>query len=90
MARRFSAFEATSSSPTSESMCEKYVEHFLHNEPVVYNMQQLSQRIFYDVSESEVSRYAENLRTTHNCVIEIIQPLQGVTADEEYRDDDRV
>lgn len=35
-----------------------------------------------DISASEVSKYSENFRTTHSCVIKTIEPRAAATVDD--------
>ncbi|XP_071721497.1 zinc protease PQQL-like isoform X2 [Rutidosis leptorrhynchoides] len=68
----------------STSLREEYLHHFLRNEPVVgieYEAQ-LQKTILPHISSSEVSKYSENFRTTHSCVIKAIEPRAVATVDD--------
>ncbi|MFS7930096.1 putative processing peptidase [Helianthus anomalus] len=67
----------------STSLREEYLHHFLRKEPVVgieYEAQ-LQKTILPHISASEVSKYSENFRTTHSCVIKAIEPRAAATVD---------
>nr|XP_043621332.1 zinc protease PQQL-like [Erigeron canadensis] len=68
----------------STSLREEYLHHFLRHEPVVgveYEAQ-LQKTTLPHISASEVSKYSENFRTTHNCVIKAIEPQAVATVDD--------
>ncbi|KAL4571854.1 hypothetical protein LXL04_018620 [Taraxacum kok-saghyz] len=68
----------------SASLREEYLHHFLRGEPVVgieYEAQ-LQKTILPYISASEVSKYSENFRTTHSCVIKAIEPRASATIED--------
>ncbi|CAI9259574.1 unnamed protein product [Lactuca saligna] len=68
----------------SASLREEFLHHFLRGEPVVgieYEAQ-LQKTILPHISASEVSKYSENFRTTHSCVIKTIEPRAAATVDD--------
>ncbi|KAL8102510.1 zinc protease PQQL-like isoform X2 [Apium graveolens] len=68
----------------STSLRDEYLQHFLHDEPVIaveYEAQ-LHKTILPHVSASEVSKYAEKFRTSCSCVIKIIEPRATSTVDD--------
>ncbi|XP_028113701.1 zinc protease PQQL-like [Camellia sinensis] len=68
----------------STSLRDEYLQHFLRNEPVVgveYEAQ-LQKTILPHISASEVSKYAENFRTSCSCVIKTIEPRATATMDD--------
>ncbi|XP_043705638.1 zinc protease PQQL-like isoform X2 [Telopea speciosissima] len=65
----------------STSLRDEYLQHFLHNEPVVgieYEAQ-LQKTILPQISAAEVSKYAENFRTSCSCVIKTVEPRATAT-----------
>ncbi|XP_052199575.1 zinc protease PQQL-like isoform X2 [Diospyros lotus] len=67
----------------STSLRDEYLQHFLRNEPVVgveYEAQ-LQKTILPYISASEVSKYAENFRTSFSCIIKTIEPQATATVD---------
>ncbi|KAL6958556.1 hypothetical protein U1Q18_048858 [Sarracenia purpurea var. burkii] len=68
----------------STSLRDEYLRHFLHNEPVIgveYEAQ-LQKTILPYISANEVSKYAENFRTSCSCVIKTIEPQATATLDD--------
>nr|XP_017222853.1 PREDICTED: zinc protease PQQL-like isoform X1 [Daucus carota subsp. sativus] len=68
----------------STSLRDEYLQHFLHDEPVIsveYEAQ-LQKTILPHVSASEVSNYAEKFRTSRSCVIKIVEPRATSTVDD--------
>lgn len=68
----------------STSLQEEYIQHFLRDEPVIgieYEAQ-LQKTLLPQISASEVSKYAENLRTSCNCVIKTIEPRAFVSMEQ--------
>ncbi|AET05136.2 peptidase M16 inactive domain protein [Medicago truncatula] len=60
----------------STSLRDEYLQHFLHNEPVVgieYEAQ-LQKTLLPHISALEVSKYSEKLRTSCSCVIKTMEP----------------
>ncbi|CAL5215055.1 unnamed protein product [Lathyrus oleraceus] len=60
----------------STSLRDEYLQHFLHNEPVVgveYEAQ-LQKTLLPHISALEVSKCSEELRTSCSCVIKTIEP----------------
>ncbi|GAB2292506.1 hypothetical protein Dimus_026742 [Dionaea muscipula] len=68
----------------STSLRDEYLQHFLHNEPVVgiEFEAQLQKTLLPSISSSEVSKYAEKFRTSCSCVIKTIEPHASVTLDD--------
>ncbi|KAL9252986.1 Zinc protease PQQL-like-like protein [Drosera capensis] len=68
----------------STSLRDEYQQHFLHDEPVVgiEFEAQLQKTLLPSILASEISKYAEKLRTTCNCVIKTIEPHASVTVDD--------
>ncbi|XP_039004859.1 zinc protease PQQL-like [Hibiscus syriacus] len=67
----------------STSLRDEYIQHFIHNEPVIgleYEAQ-LQKSILSYISGSEVSKYAEKLQTSCNCVLKTIEPQASATID---------
>ncbi|XP_028808165.1 zinc protease PQQL-like [Neltuma alba] len=68
----------------STSLRDEYLQHFLHNEPIVgieYEAQ-LQKTLLPQISASEVSDYSEKLRTSCSCVIKTIEPQAFAVADD--------
>ncbi|XP_057968681.1 zinc protease PQQL-like isoform X2 [Malania oleifera] len=68
----------------STSLRDEYLQHFLHNEPVVgveYEAQ-LQKTILPHISASEVSKYSEKFQTSCSCVIKTIEPQATATVDD--------
>ncbi|KAL4334276.1 hypothetical protein GQ457_07G040060 [Hibiscus cannabinus] len=68
----------------STSLRDEYIQHFIHNEPVIgieYEAQ-LQKSILPHISASEVSRYAEKLQTSCSCVLKTIEPQASATIDD--------
>ncbi|KAF7819724.1 zinc protease PQQL-like isoform X1 [Senna tora] len=68
----------------STSLRDEYLQHFLHNEPVVgieYEAQ-LQKTLLPQISASEVSKYSEKLRTSCGCVIKTVEPRAFAIADD--------
>ncbi|XP_042492213.1 zinc protease PQQL-like isoform X1 [Macadamia integrifolia] len=68
----------------STSLRDEYLQHFLHNEPVVgieYEAQ-LQKTILPQISAAEVSKYAGNFRTSSSCVIKTVEPRATSTVDD--------
>ncbi|XP_042486450.1 zinc protease PQQL-like [Macadamia integrifolia] len=65
----------------STSLRDEYLQHFLHNEPVVgieYEAQ-LQKTILPHISAAEVSKFAENFCTSCSCVIKTVEPRATAT-----------
>ncbi|KAG5559244.1 hypothetical protein RHGRI_008965 [Rhododendron griersonianum] len=65
----------------STSLRDEYLQHFLRNEPVIgveYEAQ-LQKTIIPYISAHEVSKYAENFRTSCSCVVKTIEPHATAT-----------
>ncbi|GKV28045.1 hypothetical protein SLEP1_g37144 [Rubroshorea leprosula] len=65
----------------STSLRYDYVQHFIHNEPVIgieYEAQ-LQKTMLPHISASEVSKYAEKLQTSCSCVMKIVEPQSSAT-----------
>ncbi|KAK8679341.1 hypothetical protein V6N13_144796 [Hibiscus sabdariffa] len=68
----------------STSLRDEYIQHFIHNEPVIgieYEAQ-LQKSILPYISASEVSKYAEKLQTSCSCVLKTIEPEASATIDD--------
>ncbi|KAK5829923.1 zinc protease PQQL-like [Gossypium arboreum] len=68
----------------STSLRDEYIQHFIHNEPVIgieYEAQ-LQKSILPYISASEVSKYAEKLQTSCSCVLKTIEPQASATVDD--------
>lgn len=67
----------------STGLRDEYLQHFLHNEPVVgiEFEAQLQKTILPHISALEVSKYSEKLQTSCNCVIKTIEPRSSATID---------
>nr|KYP67514.1 putative zinc protease pqqL [Cajanus cajan] len=68
----------------STSLRDEYLQHFLHNEPVVgieYEAQ-LQKTLLPHISTSEVSKCSEKLRTSCSCVIKTIEPQSFAVLDD--------
>lgn len=68
----------------SSSLRDEYIQHFIHNEPVIgieYEAQ-LQKTILPYISASEVSKYAEKLQTSCSCVLKTIEPRASATIDD--------
>ncbi|XP_073298175.1 zinc protease PQQL-like [Primulina huaijiensis] len=68
----------------STNLRDEYMQHFLRNEPVIgieYEAQ-LHKSLLPYVSASEVSKYAENFRTSCGCVIKTIEPQSTATVND--------
>ncbi|XP_054811464.1 zinc protease PQQL-like isoform X1 [Prosopis cineraria] len=68
----------------STSLRDEYLQHFLHNEPIVgidYEAQ-LQKTLLPQISALEVSKYSEKLRTSCGCVIKTIEPQAFAVADD--------
>eukprot|EP01018_Ginkgo_biloba_P031588 Gb_11763 [translate_table: standard] len=68
----------------STSLRDEYLQHFLRGEPVVgieYEAQ-LQKTILPHILAAEVSRFAENFRTTCSCVIKTVEPWARATIEE--------
>ncbi|KAK6236436.1 hypothetical protein SCA6_011773 [Theobroma cacao] len=68
----------------STSLRDEYIQHFIHNEPVIgieYEAQ-LQKSILPYISASEVSKYAEKLQTSCSCVLKTIEPQAFATIDD--------
>ncbi|GMH03369.1 hypothetical protein Nepgr_005208 [Nepenthes gracilis] len=68
----------------SSNLRDEYLQHFLHNEPVVgiEFEAQLQKTLLPSISASEVSKYAEKFRTSCSCVIKMIEPHATVALDD--------
>ncbi|GAB4852720.1 hypothetical protein Ancab_016931 [Ancistrocladus abbreviatus] len=68
----------------STSLRDEYLQHFLHNEPVVgiEFEAQLQKTLLPSISASEVSKYAVKFRTSCSCVTKTIEPQATVTLDD--------
>ncbi|KAH7414951.1 hypothetical protein KP509_14G020500 [Ceratopteris richardii] len=68
----------------STSLRDEYLQHFLRGEPVVgieYEAQ-LQKTLLPQITASEVSKVAENYRTTCSCVIKTVEPRARVTPED--------
>ncbi|KAI9119409.1 hypothetical protein K1719_010084 [Acacia pycnantha] len=68
----------------STNLRDEYLQHFLHNEPIVgieYEAQ-LQKTLLPQISALEVSKYSEKLRTSCSCVIKTIEPQAFAVADD--------
>ncbi|KAG4999141.1 hypothetical protein JHK87_020213 [Glycine soja] len=68
----------------STSLRDEYLQHFLHNEPVVgieYEAQ-LQKTLLPHISTLEVSKCSEKLRTSCSCVIKTIEPQPFAVLDD--------
>ncbi|XP_021276228.1 zinc protease PQQL-like isoform X2 [Herrania umbratica] len=68
----------------STSLRDEYIQHFIHNEPVIgieYEAQ-LQKSILPYISASEVSKYAEKLQTSCSFVLKTIEPQASATIDD--------
>ncbi|ESQ42745.1 hypothetical protein EUTSA_v10012682mg [Eutrema salsugineum] len=68
----------------STSLRDEYIQHFLHNEPVIgieYEAQ-LQKTLLPQISASDVSKYSEKLRTSCGCVIKTMEPRSAATVDD--------
>ncbi|XAR67091.1 C-terminal processing peptidase [Bertholletia excelsa] len=68
----------------STSLRDEYTQHFLRNELVVgveYEAR-LQKTLLPYITASEVSKYAENFRTSCSCVIKTIEPWATATVDD--------
>ncbi|XP_022732544.1 zinc protease PQQL-like isoform X1 [Durio zibethinus] len=68
----------------SSSLRYEYSQHFTDNKPIIgieYEAQ-LQKSILPDISASEVSKFAEKLRTSGSCVIQIIEPQASAIIDD--------
>ncbi|KAM7276034.1 hypothetical protein ACFE04_017900 [Oxalis oulophora] len=68
----------------STNLRDEYIQHFLNKEPVIgiEFEAQLHKTILPQISALEVSKCAERLRTSCNCVIKIIEPRASATIDD--------
>ncbi|XP_010536848.1 PREDICTED: zinc protease PQQL-like isoform X2 [Tarenaya hassleriana] len=68
----------------STSLRDEYIQHFLHKEPVIgiEFEAQLQKTLLPQILASDVSKYAEKLRTSCGCVIKIIEPRSSATIDD--------
>ncbi|KAF9615719.1 hypothetical protein IFM89_026134 [Coptis chinensis] len=68
----------------STSLRDEYLQHFLRNEPVVgiEFEAKLQKTILPQISASEVSKYAENYRTSCSCVVKTVEPQIHATIDD--------
>ncbi|XP_039071636.1 zinc protease PQQL-like isoform X2 [Hibiscus syriacus] len=68
----------------SASLRDEYIQHFIHNEPVIgIEYEALLQKsILPCISASEVSKYADKLQTLCNCVLKTIEPQASATIDD--------
>ncbi|KAH1049403.1 hypothetical protein GLYMA_08G030800v4 [Glycine max] len=68
----------------STSLRDEYLQHFLHNEPVVgieYEAQ-LQKTLLPHISTLEISKCSEKLRTSCSCVIKTIEPQPFAVLDD--------
>ncbi|OIV93964.1 hypothetical protein TanjilG_05667 [Lupinus angustifolius] len=68
----------------STSLRDEYLQHFLHNEPVIgieYEAQ-LQKTLLPHISALEVSKCSEKLRTSCSCVIKTIEPQAFAVVDD--------
>ncbi|CAM8969399.1 unnamed protein product [Rhodiola kirilowii] len=68
----------------STSLREEYIQHFLRDEPVIgieYEAQ-LQKTLLPHISASEVSKYANKLRTSCSCVIKTVEPRASTSVDQ--------
>ncbi|XP_010545332.1 PREDICTED: zinc protease PQQL-like isoform X2 [Tarenaya hassleriana] len=68
----------------STSLRDEYIQHFLHKEPVVgiEFEAQLQKTLLPQILASDVSKYAEKLKTSCGCVIKTIEPRSSATIDD--------
>ncbi|KAL5728894.1 hypothetical protein ACHQM5_001921 [Ranunculus cassubicifolius] len=68
----------------STDLRDEYVQHFLYNEPVleIEFEAQLQKTLLPQISAEEVSKYAENFRTTCSCVVKTMEPQSHATVDD--------
>ncbi|XP_061347588.1 zinc protease PQQL-like isoform X3 [Gastrolobium bilobum] len=68
----------------STSLRDEYLQHFLHDEPVIgieYEAQ-LQKTLLPHISALEVSKCSEKLRTSCSCVIKTIEPQPSAVVDD--------
>lgn len=68
----------------STGLRDEYLQHFLRNEPVVgieYEAQ-LQKTLLPHISAAEISRFAENFRTSCSCLIKTVEPRACATVEE--------
>ncbi|OVA08489.1 Peptidase M16 [Macleaya cordata] len=67
----------------STTLRDEYLQHFLHNEPVVgiEFEAKLQKTLLPQISAAEVSKFAENFRTSCSCVIKTVEPRPHATID---------
>lgn len=68
----------------SNSLQDEYLQHFLCNDPVwgTEFEAQLQKTLLPQISAAEVSKYAENFRTAHSCVVKIVEPQIHATVND--------
>ncbi|EXB38800.1 putative zinc protease pqqL [Morus notabilis] len=68
----------------STSLRDEYLQHFLRNNPVsgIEYMAQLQKTLLPHISASDLSKYAEKLRTSCSCVIKTIEPRAFAVVDD--------